>query len=155
MEYPFGITRNLLRILRILGLSPLSLFIYLFIPFISVNIPSIVFGYTYSDVENYIAAHPAPSGCIYWIEEVSTLQGDGYKVWRNCGSTKRFEKTMTFTGARYSSPYGCSVCYKCNGDGKAYMTLYGFVYYAFTALIEKETFCDGSVREVVTEANYG
>jgi len=62
---------------------------------------------------------------------------------------------MTFTGARYSSPYGCSVCYKCNGDGKAYMTLYGFVYYAFTALIEKETFCDGSVREVVTEANYG
>ena len=80
MEEPIGITRNILRILRIPRLSRLSLFIYLFIPFLSVNIPSIVFGYTYSDVENYIAAHPAPSGCIYYLAPLVTVNGSGYRT---------------------------------------------------------------------------
>src|SRR3989304_7692940 len=88
MEEPIGITRNILRILRIPRLSRLSLFIYLFIPFLSVNIPSIVFGYTYSDVENYIAAHPAPSGCIYYLSPLATVNGSGYRIRKRCNSSK-------------------------------------------------------------------
>jgi len=131
------------------------LFIYLFIPFISVNIPSIVFGYTYSDVENYIAAHPAPSGCVYYLSPLVTVNGSGYRIRKRCNSSKeraRKDRYINYTdtweehGSGYLDYYDCNATYKYFhwiADGT---TVWGWSAQG-PGISNIEVYCDGSTRE--------
>jgi len=40
---------------------------------LTVLIPATASAYTYQDVQSFLNANPAPSGCINWVEEVTEI----------------------------------------------------------------------------------
>lgn len=76
---------------------------------------STVFAYTWQNVSGFLSANPAPTGCINWIEEVTTPSGSGYKIWQRCGGGSSY--AGYFLSYWYNgSVYGCNgTKYLCNG----------------------------------------
>lgn len=49
--------------------------------FLLLIIPSASWSYTYQDVQTFVDNNPAPDGCMHWVEEVTTVEGSGSRVW--------------------------------------------------------------------------
>ena len=59
---------------------------------------------TYQDVQKVLNDNPAPSGCVNWLEEVTTNAGKGYKVWRRCESNVLAYQNLSLMGGTCVTP---------------------------------------------------
>lgn len=60
--------------------------------------PSSAHASTYQDVQNFLNANPAPSGCVNWVEEVTAEGGKGYRVWQRCAGAQQAYYQLWFEG---------------------------------------------------------
>ncbi|OGP46558.1 MAG: hypothetical protein A2022_06910 [Deltaproteobacteria bacterium GWF2_42_12] len=79
--------------------------------------PASASAYTYQDVQDFLEANPAPSGCVNWLEEVTTEAGSGYRVWKRCnasGVRKQVKYWARDDGSSFTSYMNA---YLCDGAG--------------------------------------
>ena len=83
--------------------------------------PASASAYTYQDVQDFLEANPAPSGCVNWLEEVTTEAGSGYRVWKRCnasGVRKQVKYWARDDGSSFTSYMNAYLC-----DGRIFYLL--------------------------------
>ena len=114
--------------------------------FLFLLIPSTSWSYTYQDVQTFVNNNPAPQGCMHWVEEVTTAEGSGYRVWERCDNNW-FEVSRIYYGSGpYNPPAWSSYPWKLKCDGTEDTTsLYVGTYYDNVRTLLKRYFrsCQG------------
>lgn len=104
--------------------------------------------YTSQDVQNYLAANPAPQNCYNWTENYTVNGQTGGKVWQRCNGKDYDEYVRDeLVGAKYETVYHggyATMVSKCDGNGGVYWLQVGDTEYSgFTQRIITTVYCDG------------
>ena len=120
---------------------------------LSLYSPAPVYGGVYADVENCLAANPAPDGCYNYTR--TSTNGDGqtvYTVYQRCGHVVAHVKSYTkepllgTSSCGYYPNLGYDPCVPgCLNGGM------GVAYWGYHYIVTTTTYCDGKTETITSD----